>query len=69
MQNEYDLTISLLLYGNAILYMGQEERLKQRYVQSMQRYNVILHNVASRVCLEANGRMRCFLCACEQRAC
>lgn len=61
LQKHYGLTLCSLFYGTAVLYTGQEERLKQRYVHS--RYSEILvndHNMQPLfVCLEANGRMRC----------
>lgn len=35
-QEHYDLTVCGLFYGPSLLYTGQEERLKQRYVHLKQ---------------------------------
>lgn len=65
LQEHYNLTVCGLFYGSAVLYNGHEERLKQRYVHSGPRYSDVLANSRNLqqllVCLDANGRMRCFL--------
>lgn len=69
MQDTYNLSICGLYYGSAALYVGQEERLQQRYVQlgaKTQRVATYRRTNTGRaqppaVCLEANGRTRCFL--------
>lgn len=42
-QDKYGLTICTLFYGPAIVYNGQEERHKQRYVKLNQRNSANLH--------------------------
>lgn len=42
-QENYGLTICTLFYGPAIVYNGQEERHKQRYVELSQRNSANLH--------------------------
>lgn len=42
-QEHYGLTVCSLFYGKAVIYTGQEERLKQRYVHVRQ-HGILVNN-------------------------
>lgn len=58
LQEKHDLTVCALFCGSALLYSRHEERLKLRYVRTEATLAICSSPL---VCLDTNGRMRCFL--------